>query len=194
MADRPQAAGGEPAPHDEEALRAAYEEQLRTLTSADLLMQSAASLVNLAARRLGLASEDSAERDLEQARDAIDGVRGLMPVLERRLAGAQMRPLQDALAQLQLAYARQAQGGERPGTPESGDQPARARGAGEAAGQAPGQGPGPGGGGAAAGGEGSPSGAGAPGDAAGEGAPQQHPGARPGPAESSGRLWVPGRR
>jgi hypothetical protein len=139
----------------EEELRAAYEAELSRITSADLVLQTAASLLNLGARRLGLTTDrrstgspighPEAERDLEQVRDAIDGVRGLMPILERRAPG-EIGPLRDALAQLQMAYAREAQGG------------------------APKQAP------------------------AGEAASQQPPSTKgPGPAEASGRLWVPGR-
>jgi hypothetical protein len=137
-------AGAAGAPSEEE-LRAAYEAELSRITSADLVLQTAASLLNLGARRLGLTGAAESERDLEQVRDAIDGVRGLMPILERR-CGAELPQLRDALSQLQMAYAREAQGG------------------------APKQAP------------------------AGEAASQQPPSTKgPGPAEASGRLWVPGR-
>ena len=90
-------------------------------------------------------------------RDAIDGVRALLPVLERRMPG-ELGPLRDALSRLQMAYASQA--GAAPGRP--GRRGARrARAAGE-----------------------QPS---AP-DAGEQGGTHG-----PGPAESSGRLWVPGR-
>jgi hypothetical protein len=144
----------------EEELRAAYEAELSRITSADVILQAAVSLLNVGGRRLGLAGApegspgESAggERDLEQVRDAIDGVRALLPILERRLP-QQLRPLRDALAQLQMAYAREAQAGE--GADPSGEQalPTEKK-------DAP----------------------------AGEGKPDA-----PGPAESSGRLWVPGR-
>ena len=51
-------------------------------------------------------------RDLEQVRLAIEAVRALLPLLEQEDA-EQMRPVRDALAQLQLAYAREL-GGRRP--------------------------------------------------------------------------------
>ena len=69
-------------------------------------MQTVVSLINLAGRRLGLDPGAADERDLEQARDAIDGARALMPVLERREAAAALAPLRDALSALQLHYAR----------------------------------------------------------------------------------------
>ncbi len=176
------AAGGPQAPSEEE-LRRAYEAELSRITTTDMMAQTAISLLNLGARRLGPAPPDpqaqgadagqagrgadaAAGRDLEQVRDAIDGVRALMGILERRIAG-ELGPLRDALSQLQMAYAREVQAtgaGSEPG-PAGGGQ---------------GGSGGPGGG---------PSGQGAP-----PGAEQAPPaGKGPGPAESSGRLWVPGR-
>jgi hypothetical protein len=64
-------------------------------------------------------------RDLEQARLAIEGVRALLPILEE-LDAEQMRPVRDALSQLQMAYAQLArsEGGE-PGARPAPQQPAR---------------------------------------------------------------------
>jgi hypothetical protein len=157
-------AAGQPS---EAELRAAYEAELSRITSADMVLQATVSLLNIGARRLGLVGgpdqatpeQGSPERDLEQVRDAIDAVRGLMPVVERR-APQEARPLRDALSQLQMAYARESQSPPAQGAPVP-TPPA----------QAPPQ--------------------------AAPTQPQQQPGAAkpggPGPAESSGRLWVPGR-
>jgi hypothetical protein len=155
--------GGE-SPSEEE-LREAYAAELRRISSADLILQTAASLINVGAYRLGLAGGDPADRDLEQVRDAIDGVRALLPILERRGDAEQLRPLREALSQLQLAYAREAQAGA----------PAAAAGSPPEAGGAPRE-----------------TGGDAPG---GNTDPAQRPGdaRRPGPAESSGRLWTPGK-
>jgi hypothetical protein len=147
----------------EDELRAAYEAELSRITSADMVLQATVSLLNIGARRLGLVGgsdpaappQADSERDLEQVRDAIDAVRGLMGVIERR-APQEARPLRDALSQLQMAYAREAQGAApAPAQTQTGatDSPP----AGQPAGSKPGGKPGP------------------------------------GPAESSGRLWVPGR-
>ncbi len=100
----------------EEELRAAYEAELSRISSADMVLQATVSLLNIGARRLGLLGgpdpatpqQGNPERDLEQVRDAIDAVRGLMPVVERR-APQEARPLRDALSQLQMAYARESQ-------------------------------------------------------------------------------------
>jgi len=134
---------------DEEELRRAWEEQLRRLTPADVIVQTVVSLINLAGRRLGLAGPDGGERDLEQARDGIDGARALLPVLERREGPETVRPLREALSTLQLEFAKLA--------PRSGgdDEP--------------------------------PQGAPPPPQT-----PESESESGPGPAQRSGRLWVPG--
>jgi hypothetical protein len=130
----------------EEELRAAYEAELKRITIADVLIQTTVSLVNLTGRRLGLSEGTKDERDLNQARDGIDAVRALLPLIERR-GDVNAEPLRDALAQLQLAYAREAGGaGGEPGGGQQGGEP--------------------------------------------ETGQEQEGGA--GPAQSSGRLWIPG--
>jgi hypothetical protein len=163
--------GGEPT---EDELRAAYEAELSRLSTTDVMAQAAVSLLNLGARRMAPAGDpaDPAyahnERDLEQARDAIDAVRSLLEILERRIP-QEVRPLRDALSRLQMAYAREV----GPGGAPAGSQPAGVEAAAAAQGQPAGAGQEPG-----------------SGDAE-PGQPERPPG--PGPAESSGRLWVPGR-
>jgi hypothetical protein len=103
----------------EEELRAALEEQMRHIRVEDVILQTVATLVNLAARRLGLATapgEDaSEERDIEQARLAIEAVRALLPLSPKE----QVEPVRQALTQLQMAFARetQAAGPPAPGGP-----------------------------------------------------------------------------
>jgi hypothetical protein len=155
---------GEPT---EEEMRAAYEAELQRLTATDMIAQATVSLLNIGAYRMGPPADESGVpvgstpgdgRDLEQVRDAVDGARALLEILERRMPG-ELGPLRDALSRLQMAYAREVQAAPadtQPVTPAS--QPAQEP-------QAP-----------------------------AAGAPEQ-PGdpSGPGPAESSGRLWVPGR-
>ena len=135
-AGQPSERAGEPS---EEQLRAAYEAELSRIKSVDMVLQAAASLLNIGAHRLGLTgapAAQGAERqlDLEQVRDAIDAVRGLLPVIERS-APAELRPLRDALSQLQMAYSREIQaapaaqgapGGAQPEPGASSEGPARA--------------------------------------------------------------------
>jgi hypothetical protein len=90
----------------EEEVRAAVEEQLRKISVHDVLLQTVVTLVNLASRRLGLGGAEE-DKDLQQARLAIEAVRALLPLLPEQ----EVQPVRDALAQLQMAYAREAQGG-----------------------------------------------------------------------------------
>jgi hypothetical protein len=162
-------------PQGEDELRAAYEAELSRITATDMMAQAAVSLLNIGAHRLAPAASAQAqggdrdpagpERDLEQARDAIDGAKALLDILERRIP-RELGPLRDALSRLQMAYAREIQpaagapaqssAGASGGQP----QPAGAESKPDGGQQAPGQGEQPSG---------------------------------PGPAEASGRLWVPGR-
>jgi hypothetical protein len=169
-ADRENPAGARQEQPSEEELRAAYEAEISRITSTDMILQAVVSLLNIGGHRLGLAPAGPAgaqesPRDLEQVRDAIDGVRALLGILERREQPESLRPLRDALSQLQLAYAREAGASappaERPAPPAQPPQPAQP---GAPAAQRP-----------------------AP-------ASQEAPGEDgPGPAQASGRLWVPGR-
>jgi hypothetical protein len=102
---------------DEAELRAALEEQMRRITVQDVLIQTVVTLINLGGRRLGLAGppEQAGEKDLEQARLAIEGARALVPLLPQDGIG----PVRDALAQLQVAYVQETQAAEQ-GAPEEG--------------------------------------------------------------------------
>jgi hypothetical protein len=138
-------------PPTEEELRAAYEAELKRLRVEDVLIQTVVSLLNLGGRKAGLVPGSEDEKDLAQVREAIEGVRVLLPLVEGAL-GKDARGLQDALSQLQIVYAREVGAGGAP----------------------------------PAGGTGGP--AGTPTE---EKPAEQRPG-EPGPAQRSGRLWVPG--
>jgi hypothetical protein len=132
-------------PPTEEELRAAYEAELKRIRVEDVLVQTTVSLINLGGRKAGLAPGAEDERDLDQLRQAIEGVRALMPLIEPVL-GQDAAQLRDALSQLQLAYAR-GRGGEGGGDGGGQERPTE---------------------------------------------PQAPKPGEPGPAQSSGRLWVPG--
>ena len=159
----------EPKQPSEEELRAAYEAELKRLRVEHVLLDNVAALANLGMRRTGLAPGTEGERDPAQVRLAIESIRALLPVLEQA-APSHVSAIRDAVSQLQLAYVRI--GGQPPGTiaPESSVTEA-------------GGGAGPGSGGAATGGGGAP--------APPPPEPPPKPG-EPGPAQRSGRLWVPG--
>lgn len=157
MSDQPYdpSAEGAMRPPTEDELRAAYEEEMKRLRVEDVLVQTTISLMNLGARKAGLAPGSEDERDLGQVEMAIEGARALLSLVEPQL-GPNAAPVREALSQLQLAYAQLAG--------EAGAEPA------EQAGTS----------GVAAPAGGAPQLA-QPDDAAGGG-----------PAQQSGRLWVPG--
>jgi hypothetical protein len=129
----------------EEELRA-LEAEMDRITVDDVLLQTVVSLVNLGARKVGVAGPEGPPPDLEQTRQAIEGARALLPLLEAR-HGDQLGQIREALARLQMAYVQRSgqQGGPPAGEPE---QPA----------------------------------------------PEETPPGQegPGPAQRSGRLWIPG--
>ena len=116
----------EPRQPTEEELRAALEEEMRRVTVDDVLLQAAVSLVNLGGRKAGLAPGTEGERDLPQVQTAIDAVSALLPALEAR-GREEVKPIREALSQLQLAYTQLAgRGGEsdEDAAPGEGGQPA----------------------------------------------------------------------
>jgi hypothetical protein len=129
---------------------AALEAEMDRISVDDVLLQTVVSLVNLGARKAGLGGPEGPPADLEQTRQAIEGARALLPLLEAR-HGDQLAQIRQALSQLQMAYVQQSQ--------QAGAAPAGGEGGGSD--QAPGSGQ--------------------PADTGGAG-----------PAQQSGRLWVPG--
>jgi hypothetical protein len=154
----------------EEELRAAYEAELKQIRIEQVLLENVVTMVNLGMRRTGLAPGTEDERDQGQVRVAIEAVRALLPLVEQATP-AQGKAVRDALSQLQLAFVRI---GGQPASADAGGESAaeNVSASPEAAGSQPGSGTG---------------GAGA--DPGGPEAPK--PG-EPGPAQRSGRLWVPG--
>jgi hypothetical protein len=106
MSDEPQ----QPQQPSEEELRAAYEAEIKRLRVEDVLIQTVVSLLNLGGRKAGLVPGTEDERDLGQVRDAIEGSRALMPLVEGPL-GPDAAQLREALSQLQMAYAQLSGGG-----------------------------------------------------------------------------------
>jgi hypothetical protein len=103
----------------EEEIRARLEEELKKVSVRDVLLQSAVTLLNLGGQRLGLTPSSRDSRNLDDSRVAIEALRALVPLLEKQ-DPAEVRPLRDALAQLQMAYAHEAQAAGAAG--ESGPQ------------------------------------------------------------------------
>jgi hypothetical protein len=89
----------QPPPPDEELMRQ-LEEELQKLKVSDLLVQTLYTVSSLGFRKLS--DED---RDLDQARLAIEALRALLPVLEGSVAGELVRDFKQVTSNLQLAYA-----------------------------------------------------------------------------------------
>jgi hypothetical protein len=165
--------GAEGRPPTEEELRAAYEAEIARVKVEQVLLEHVVTLINLGMRRTGLVPGTEAERDPSQVRVAIEAIRAQLPLLEQA-APQQISPIREALSQLQLAYVRIG-GAPGPAEPEAPGQAAPGA-PGQGAPEAPGQG-------AAEAGETPPS--------EPPPTPPGQPG-EPGPAQRSGRLWVPG--
>jgi hypothetical protein len=91
-------------PSDEELMRQ-VEEELRKLRVTDLLVQTLYTVSSLGYRKL---SEE--DRDLDQAKLAIEALRALVPVLEGTIGDDVIRDFRQVTANLQLAYADAAAG------------------------------------------------------------------------------------
>src|SRR5918997_3464793 len=104
----------------EEEIRA-LEAEMEKLTVDDVLLQTIVTLLNLGARKAGLV--EGAEADLPQVKQAIDGARALLPLVEPR-HGEELGPVRDALSRLQMVYVQQS-GGQAPAPeqPEGEQQP-----------------------------------------------------------------------
>jgi predicted nucleic acid-binding protein len=88
-----------PQPGDEELLQQ-VEEELKKLRVSDLLVQMLYTVSSLGYRKL---SEQ--DRDVEQAKLAIETLRALLPVLEGAVGEDVLRDFRQVTANLQLAYA-----------------------------------------------------------------------------------------
>ena len=160
----------------EEQLRAAYEQEIKRLRVEHVVLDGVVTLINLGMRRAGMQPGTEDERDPGQVQVAIEAVRAQLPLIER-VAPEQLGPIRDALSQLQLVFVRIG---------------------GQAA--APAGGAGPAGGPPDAPGRASPEpGVAAPtAEGSGEGGAETPPPSEPikpgepGPAQRSGRLWIPG--
>jgi predicted nucleic acid-binding protein len=89
----------ESGPTDDELVQQ-LEEELKKLKVTDLLLQTLYTVSSVGYRKLS--AED---RDLDQARLAIETLRALLPVLETELGEDAVRDFKQVTANLQLAYA-----------------------------------------------------------------------------------------
>jgi hypothetical protein len=90
----------EPTQPTDEQLLQQLEEELKKLKVSDLIVQTLYTVSSLGYRKL---SEE--DRDLDQARLAIETLRALLPVLEGTVADELVRDFKQVTSNLQLAYA-----------------------------------------------------------------------------------------
>ena len=91
-------------PTDEELMKQ-LEEELQKLQVSDLLVQTLYTVSSLGYRKLS-----EPDRDLDQARLAIEALRALLPVLEGTVGDELVRDFKQVTSNLQLAYADAAKG------------------------------------------------------------------------------------
>jgi hypothetical protein len=89
-----------PEGRDDEELLQQVEEELKKLKVSDLLVQMLYTISSLGYRKL---SAD--DRDLDQAKLAIESLRALLPVLEGAVPEDVLRDFRQVTSNLQLAYA-----------------------------------------------------------------------------------------
>ncbi len=90
----------EPKPPSQDELVEQLQAELKKLKVSDLLLQTLYTVSSLGYHRLS--GED---KDLEQARLAIESLKALLPVLEGHVGEEALRDFNAVLANMQLAYA-----------------------------------------------------------------------------------------
>jgi hypothetical protein len=93
---------------EQERLAEELAEELRKLRVEDVLVNTLIQVSSIGYRRLGLTDDTREDRELEQARLAIETMRALVPVLEGFLPKELVAGFQEQIANLQLAYAKAA--------------------------------------------------------------------------------------
>jgi len=94
----------------EEQVARELAEELRKLKVEDVVVSVLIQVSAIGYRRLGLTDETKDDRDLPQAKLAIDTMKALMPVLGEVMPSELMRDFEQSVANLQLAYAKAATG------------------------------------------------------------------------------------
>jgi hypothetical protein len=94
-------------PQNEAEMIAELQAELNRLKVSDLLLQTAYTISSLGYHRLS-----GENKDLEQARLAIEALKALLPVLEGAVPEEATRDFRQVLTNMQLAYASAAEEGE----------------------------------------------------------------------------------
>ena len=109
---------------EQERLARELAEQLRNLRVEDVLVSTLLHVSSIGYRRLGATEDTREDRDLDQARLAIETMRALTPVLEKFVPGDLVRDFNSSVANLQLAYAKAtSEAAASPGAEEAGTVP-----------------------------------------------------------------------
>jgi hypothetical protein len=90
----------------EEEVARGLAEELRQLKVEDVLVGVLIQISSIGYRRLGLTDETKDDRDLGQAKLAIDTMKALTPVLSHVVPAELIRDFDQSVANLQLAYAK----------------------------------------------------------------------------------------
>ncbi len=110
----------ERSPEEQEQLADELLDALRDLKVEDVLIQTLVTISSIGYRRLGLTEDTKDDRDLEQARLAIETMNAITPVLERFVPEQLVRDFRQSVANLQLAYAQAASDDATPPAGEGG--------------------------------------------------------------------------
>jgi hypothetical protein len=92
----------------EEQVARQLAEELRNLKVEDVVVSVLIQISAIGYRRLGLTDDTKEDRDLGQAKLAIDTMKSLTPVLEQVVPAELLRDFNSSVANLQLAYAKAA--------------------------------------------------------------------------------------
>ena len=103
----------EPEPGADEELLRKVEEQLRDLKVSDVLLQTLYTISSLGWHKLS-----SADRDMDEAKLAIEALKALLPVLADTMPAEVKRDLEQMVANMQLAYASAVGEAAKPEAPE----------------------------------------------------------------------------
>jgi hypothetical protein len=95
-------------PEQQEEIARQIAEELRKLRVEDVVIQTLVQVSTIGYRRLGLTEDSRGDRDLGQARLAIETMKALTPVLEAVVPTDLVKQFQQSVADIQLAYARAA--------------------------------------------------------------------------------------
>jgi hypothetical protein len=95
----------------EEEVARRLAEELRNLKVEDIVVSVLIQISSIGYRRLGLTEDTKEDRDLAQAKLAIDTMKALTPVLGQVVPADLVRDFEQSVANLQLAYAKAASEG-----------------------------------------------------------------------------------